>query len=454
MSSPEDREYWSRIPQARTLFNSPYHTCKPRQRASILARITLHYTTCSESNCTCGLQQHFDDVTLTIQTTAKGGSASTSRRPRRKSQKQKAMTGGHHQTSSVPIPNSTNHYYDQRLLVKSADELPGAGLGLYTTAPITKGEIIGIYENYSGGPRAAPQRILHHTNTSHYAVKHGHLVRDAWDPIQQRPCCNTAYANDSMDSSKDNATFSVHTLYPDKLLMIATTDIAGSESAPGPIYLPYGGYYWCDDRYPLAVQAQAVRRYNIDIRRSTEATDGLWRNLRNFAALCEMFPDPLQEEPVQPTTSSRTPHPTLSGKKPANKRKRKTPVPIPKDSRQRTLQAFVMSSREGLAARIDSPSSVLLGTRLPCHENTVSCLDDSVAFTTTPLNPELLPLAISTHPNMGSFIIDVDSHTRSNSHSQEDNSTNQGSIAPDPCRTVSANLSHSPMEYDKRFVFI
>jgi hypothetical protein len=86
------------------------------------------------------------------------------------------------------------------LLVKFADELPGAGLGLYTTEPITKGEIIGIYENYSGGPRAAPQRILHHTNTSHYAVKHDNLVRDAWDPIQQRPCCNTAYANDSMDS--------------------------------------------------------------------------------------------------------------------------------------------------------------------------------------------------------------------------------------------------------------
>ena len=84
----------------------------------------------------------------------------------------------------------------------------------------------------------------------------------------------------------------------------------------------------------------------------------------------------------------------------------------------------------------------------------MSCLDDSVVFTSTPLNPELLPIAISTHPYMGSFTIDVDSHTRSNSHSQEDNSTNQGSIAPDPCRTASANLSHSPMEYDKRFVFI
>ena len=340
------------------------------------------------------------------------------------------------------------------MLVKSADELPGAGLGLYTTEHIAKGEIIGIYENYSGGPRAAPQRILHHTNTSHYAVKHDNLVRDAWDPIQQRPCCNTAYANDSMDSSKDNATFSTHTLYPDKLLMTATKDIAGSVSAPGPIYLPYGGYYWCDDRYPLEVQAQAVRRYNIDIRRSTEATDGLWRNLRNYAALCEMFPDPLQEEPAPPTTSSRTPHPTLNGKRSANKRKRKTPAPIPKDSRQRTLLAFVSSSGAGPAARIDSPNSVLLENCLPCHANTMSCFDDSVVFTTTPLYPELLPMAISTNPTTGCFTIDVDSQTRSNSHSQENNPTNQGSIAPDPCRTASADLSHSPMEYDKRFVFI
>ncbi len=49
------------IPLARTLLNSPYHTCTPRQRVSILARITLHYTTCSETERTIvviNLQNH------------------------------------------------------------------------------------------------------------------------------------------------------------------------------------------------------------------------------------------------------------------------------------------------------------------------------------------------------------------------------------------------------------
>ena len=67
MSSTEDREYWSRIPQARTLFNSPYHTCKPSQRELIVARVQLHYNSCTDDVCTCHLQQYLTEVATTHQ---------------------------------------------------------------------------------------------------------------------------------------------------------------------------------------------------------------------------------------------------------------------------------------------------------------------------------------------------------------------------------------------------
>lgn len=252
MSSSADREYWSRIPQARTLFNSPYHTCKPRERELILDCVVRHYNSCSDSICSCALQQQLDAIASTS-STKKSKRGVNKRRSSGKTQTAATVPRKATTPSTVPLPNATNLYYDQRLLVRPAEELPGAGLGLYTTEPIEAGDIIGIYENYSGGRRLVSHRITHHTNTSHYAVKHGSLVRDAWDPINQCPCCKIAYANDCMDLTKDNATFSVHDLYPDKLLMVASRHIAGSALDPGPIYLPYGGYYWCDDRHPLEV---------------------------------------------------------------------------------------------------------------------------------------------------------------------------------------------------------
>ncbi|MFN9908865.1 MAG: hypothetical protein ACK56F_22525, partial [bacterium] len=71
MSSTTDLEYWSRIPQARTLFNSPYHTCKPLQREQIVARIQLHYTTCVDEPCTCELQTSLTAIATPAETAAK-----------------------------------------------------------------------------------------------------------------------------------------------------------------------------------------------------------------------------------------------------------------------------------------------------------------------------------------------------------------------------------------------
>jgi hypothetical protein len=449
MSSKEDREYWSRIPQARTLFNSPYHSCKPSQRERIVARIQLHYNSCMDETCTCELQTSLLDIAALTNTTAKPKPTSTSRKSRKPAKKACATSRSPTALPMVPIPNSTNFYYDQRLLVKSADEIPGAGKGLYTTKPINEGDIIGIYENYSGGRRPVSHRILHPANKSHYAVKHETLIRDAWDPTRQCPCCNTAYANDSMDPNKDNSKFAIHPLYPDKLLLIATKFIPGSEADPGPIYLPYGGYFWCDDCHPLDVQALAVRRYNIDIRRSTEDTDGLWSNLRNYPELCEMFPD--TSEPVIPTAQ---PVQLTQPIQPPQKRKRTVQAPPPKDSRQRTLHAYIQTSGVALAARIVSINPVLLDAPMSCNSNRMSCSDDFSIPMSTILEPVSSSLAsIATNPT-GIITIEVDSPDRNALISQEDNPANQSSIAPDTQLTASADLSNSPMEYDKRLVFI
>ena len=46
VTSPHDRELWSRIPQARYLFNAPYHTLQPSQVPHALAAIQYHHNHC------------------------------------------------------------------------------------------------------------------------------------------------------------------------------------------------------------------------------------------------------------------------------------------------------------------------------------------------------------------------------------------------------------------------
>jgi hypothetical protein len=72
----------------------------------------------------------------------------------------------------------------------------------------------------------------------------------------------------------------------------------------------------------------------------------------------------------------------------------------------------------------------------------------------TILEPVSSSLAsIATNPT-GIITIEVDSPDRNALISQEDNPANQSSIAPDTQLTASEDLSNSPMEYDKRLVFI
>ena len=61
-----------------------------------------------------------------------------------------------------------------------------------------KGDIVGIYEIYTGGQRLTSGRIKSDLHLSDYAVKHDGVVRDAWDPVRQKPCHHLSNANDSL----------------------------------------------------------------------------------------------------------------------------------------------------------------------------------------------------------------------------------------------------------------
>ena len=67
-----------------------------------------------------------------------------------------------------------------------------------------KGDIVGIYEIYTGGQRLTSGRIKSDNHLSDYAIEHVGMVRDAWDPILQKPCHHLVYTNHCLDRARDN----------------------------------------------------------------------------------------------------------------------------------------------------------------------------------------------------------------------------------------------------------
>jgi len=508
MSSPEDREYWSRIPQARTLFNSPYHTCKPSQRELIVARVQLHYNSCTDDICTCHLQQFLTEVRESHQKpTAKSKAKTKKGRTSRRFNKQEHCS---YTDASPPLiialPNPTNQVYDEKTIVKPADDLPGAGLGLYATAVFNRGDVVGIYENASRGQRRTSNRIKDPTNKSQYAVEHEGLVRDAWDDINKGPCCNSGYINDYLDAGMDNVQLGIHSLHPNKLLVIASNQIIGSRDVHVPFSMPYGGYFWCDDCHSFDLQCQAIRRYNIDIHSSTDETDGDWTKLHNYPRLCEVFPrlqvslPTSNQSPLHSITttiscamaSSSTVVPSLlSCKRKANepdpaddsslsaappaklrnratrhyvtsssKRKANTADPPPKDSRQRTLHAYMTTSKQDgrtvlipVAPRVDSIVMHARSANDIACVSSVSCHD----FLTSLSSPIPTPSSLAI---LNPELSHIDNHTSTldsqliSMCNEEDTQLDQGSVAPAVCPPpASAILSDSHMEYDKKLVF-
>ena len=191
----------------------------------------------------------------------------------------------------VPFPKATNASYAGNFIVRDVDDPPGAGKGLFLCKDMKRGDIVGIYENFTGGPRLTGRRIKDNAHVSDYAVEFEGLVKDAWDPVAGRPCHHLRFTNDALDMARDNMTFFIHRLRPTALLVVMTKDTpAGLQG-----FNPYGGPYWCHDMYPLATQIQAVRRYGIDVRTSTADNDGDWTKLTNYAAIAAACPCAMTE---------------------------------------------------------------------------------------------------------------------------------------------------------------
>ncbi len=274
-----------------------------------------------------------------------------------------------------------------------------------------------------------------------------------------------------------------------------------------PFSMPYGGYFWCDDCHSFELQCQAIRRYNINIHTSTNDTDGDWTLLHNYSRLCEVFPRlpvtlPLTRQCPVPTTITTIPSSneqlstvvisSLSSKRKAkepdpasddssssvappsklrnrdarrstmssSKRKAKTADPTPKDSRQRTMHAYVTASKQDgrtelipMAPRLDcnvmhdsSVNDIACMSSVSCHDFLTSLSSpiptpSSLAI----LNPEL------SHIDSRSSTLDSQLISMCN---EEDTQLDQGSVAPAVCPPpASAILSDSHMEYDKKLVF-
>jgi hypothetical protein len=381
--SAHDRELWSRIPQARYLFNSPYHTLQPSQIPKAIMLLEYHHSNC-DIRCICDLQQQLTLIHTPTSNKKRPHSRLTipSKRPKRSH-------------TVIPIPDSNNSRYDERLIVKPDTTLPDAGLGLFAIASIKTGDIIGIYENYNGGQRLTSNRILRPSHKSAYAVEHNGLVRDAWNPELNQPCCKLAYSNDAMDSTKDNATLGVNSNFPMTLLFIATKDINADPTNELPINLPYGGKYWCDDKYPIELHAQAIRRYQINIYTSTEDTDGDWTALRNFPQLSQIFPPSFYTPSPRTMTGSHVNHSldtilptggtseTTQAITAPSKKRLPQKSRVIKDARQKTMDAYI--SRRTLAE--DATAGVCIST---CH--VLSDLDVlPAAMKSNPLYIEILP---------------------------------------------------------------
>ena len=111
-------------------------------------------------------------------------------------------------------------------------------------------------------------------------------MRDAWGPVRQKSCHHLGYANDSLDKARDNIALRIHPDRPKLLLMVLTRDVQADEQG----FVPYGGTFFCNDKYPLNVLIKAVHRYEINVRSSTEDINGNWKELALYEVLLAACP--------------------------------------------------------------------------------------------------------------------------------------------------------------------
>ena len=205
------------------------------------------------------------------------------------------------------LPDTSNQWYDINLRIVPQSNIPEAGNGVQVITGVKKGTTLGLYLNHPNLPRVTGSRVRNPHNPSVYAVEAHGLVRDAYDPNTGDVSCMVARFNDPLDSSLDNSEFHVHPLRPHLLTVRASKDINAGDFG----YIPYGAYFWCNHRYSIDTLAKAIRRYNIDIHDSTEATDGNWRSLPQYPQLSLLFPAPNTVPSSVPTPINVIPQLTL-----------------------------------------------------------------------------------------------------------------------------------------------
>ena len=175
---------------------------------------------------------------------------------------------------------NTNHHFTKQVFIADSD-IPGAGKGLFAITNIPRFTVIGIY---TGGEGLTAATVSNPSYQSDYVVTYGDQVRDALDHKTHQPTCDVAYINDALDPDRQNTDWYTHPEFPDKILVISTTDIP----ADAQLFIPYGAEYWCQDKFPITILAAAIRCYNIDIHSSPQ-----WSRLQAYSHLCTLFPKPL-----------------------------------------------------------------------------------------------------------------------------------------------------------------
>ena len=171
-----------------------------------------------------------------------------------------------------------NRHFTKQVFIAEADDLPGAGKGLFALTNIPRFTVIGIY---TGGEDLSAETVSDPDYQSDYVVTHGDQVRDALDHQTNRPICDVAFINDALDPSRQNTDWYIHPDFPDKLLVISITDIPTDAQ----LFIPYGPDYWCQDKFPIPVLTAAINCYNIDIHSAPQ-----WIQLQAYSQLCKLFP--------------------------------------------------------------------------------------------------------------------------------------------------------------------
>ena len=187
--------HWWKIPQARALFNTPYHTCAP-MICRVLEKLSeAHLEKCSDARCDCGLSAHKIEKSKAVaptneqlKRTKKQGFDEVTQRAskgQRRGIHAHRSSGSNHrrQAECNGFPDSNNVRYATNVYIKQVTEPEGAGEGLFFKHDMKKGDIVGIYENYTGGERLTGGRIKSERHLSDYAIEHEGLVRDAWEPF-------------------------------------------------------------------------------------------------------------------------------------------------------------------------------------------------------------------------------------------------------------------------------